>query len=61
VYVFENNIPRCGRSLHLYVLFITEQYQTKFNCELISQRYQLNCIVTLDLSLSLNKNESFFR
>jgi hypothetical protein len=24
VYVFENNIPRCGRSLHLYVLFISK-------------------------------------
>jgi hypothetical protein len=29
VYVFKNNIPRCGRSLHLYVLFITDQYQKK--------------------------------
>jgi hypothetical protein len=27
---FENNIPRCGRSLHLYVLFITDQYQKKY-------------------------------
>jgi hypothetical protein len=30
VYVFENNIPRCGRSLHLYVLFINDQYQKKY-------------------------------
>ena len=30
VYVFENNIPRRGRSLHLYVLFITDQYQKKY-------------------------------
>jgi hypothetical protein len=22
--------PRCGRSLHLYVLFITDQYQKKY-------------------------------
>ena len=21
------DVPRCGRSLHLYVLFITDQYQ----------------------------------
>jgi hypothetical protein len=30
VYVFENIIPRCGRSLHLYALFITDQYQKKY-------------------------------
>jgi hypothetical protein len=24
------DVPRCGRSLHLYVLFITDQYQTKY-------------------------------
>jgi hypothetical protein len=23
-------VPRCGRSLHLYVLFITDQYQKKY-------------------------------
>jgi hypothetical protein len=28
--VFENNIPRCGQSLHLYVLFITDQYKQKY-------------------------------
>jgi hypothetical protein len=22
-------VPRCGRSLHLYILFITDQYQKK--------------------------------
>jgi hypothetical protein len=23
------HVPRCGRSLHLYVLFITDQYKKK--------------------------------
>jgi hypothetical protein len=24
------DVPRCGRSLHLYALFITDQYQKKY-------------------------------
>jgi hypothetical protein len=24
------DVSRCGRSLHLYVLFITDQYQNKY-------------------------------
>ena len=24
------DVPRCGRSLHLYVLFITDKYQKKY-------------------------------
>ena len=24
------DVPRCGRNLHLYVLFITDQYQKKY-------------------------------
>jgi hypothetical protein len=25
-----SDVPQCGRSLHLYVLFITYQYQKKY-------------------------------
>jgi hypothetical protein len=35
--VAENNIPRCGRSLHLYVLFITDQYQKKYWADYIGR------------------------
>jgi hypothetical protein len=34
VYVFENNIPRCAPFLHLYALFITDQYKKKFYLKL---------------------------
>jgi hypothetical protein len=44
VYVFENNIPdvlRCGRSLHLYVLFITDQYKKKYSAGYIGRNTML--------------------
>ena len=54
------NVPRCGRSLHLYVLFITDQYKKKYRAGYIGRKC-CHCRIidnTDEIQLILTNTES---